>query len=128
MFIGFPRNFLTNVDETKTRKDDKIAYIREDTIIKKSHSLNLNVKKVLYRQEAYSHTWSGLLLWTFIKTFWFSTCSNRTPDTSLCIYLIKFGWVTLFNNISTFVGYLMPKPSFEKEQYWYYLTPSWVSY
>ena len=25
-----------------------------------------------------------------------------------------FGWVSLFNGISTFVGYLMPKPFSEK--------------
>ena len=31
----------------------------------------------------------------------------------------------LFNGISTFVGYSMPKPSFKKKQQWCYLTYSW---
>ena len=33
--------------------------------------------------------------------------------------------VSLFNGISTFMGYLMPKPSSRKKQQWYYLTHSW---
>ena len=30
-----------------------------------------------------------------------------------------------FNGISTFVGYLIPKPFSLKEQSWYYLADSW---
>ena len=35
------------------------------------------------------------------------------------------GLVSLFNGISTFIGYLMPKPFFFEGQYWYYLANSW---
>ena len=34
--------------------------------------------------------------------------------------------VFLFNGISTFIGYLMPNPSFLEEQQCFYLTHSWV--
>ena len=37
----------------------------------------------------------------------------------------RFGLVSLFNGISTFVGYLIPKAILLEEQYWYYLTHSW---
>ena len=30
----------------------------------------------------------------------------------VCVCLVWFGLVSLFNGISTFVGYLMPKPFF----------------
>ena len=34
-------------------------------------------------------------------------------DDTACVFgLVWFGLVSLFNGISTFVGYLMPKPSF----------------
>ena len=36
--------------------------------------------------------------------------------------MVWFGLVSLFNGISTFVGYLMPKPILLEEQMWYYLT------
>ena len=35
-------------------------------------------------------------------------------------FVVWFGLVSLFNGISTFVGYLVPE-----EQLWYYLTRSW---
>ena len=37
-------------------------------------------------------------------------------------FIDSFGWVSLFNDISTFMGYLMSKSSFFEEQQWYYLS------
>ena len=39
-----------------------------------------------------------------------------------CLYYTRFGLLSLFDGISTFVGYSMLKSSFLEEQYWYYLT------
>ena len=38
---------------------------------------------------------------------------------------MEYGLVSLFNGISTFVGYLMPKPFFKKNSSGTYLTHSW---
>ena len=38
---------------------------------------------------------------------------------------ISIDLVSLFNGISTFVGYLMPKAILLEEHLWYYLTRSW---
>ena len=40
-------------------------------------------------------------------------------------YFSWFGLVSLFNDTSNFIGYLMPKPFLVEEQLWYYLTNSW---
>ena len=52
------------------------------------------------------------------KHVWLILCLDQGRD-SIGIKvqdgaMVKFGLVSLFNGISTFVGYLMPKSSFEK--------------
>ena len=53
----------------------------------------------------------------FSRCFHLEALLNQTPKSVepcdlLDKLLIWFGLVSLFNGISTFVGYLMPKPSF----------------
>ena len=49
-------------------------------------------------------------------------------DTLLRIHVCissLIGLISLFNGLSTIVGYLIPKPSFVEEHSWHYLTHSW---
>ena len=41
--------------------------------------------------------------------------------------LVWFGLISLFNGISTFVGYLMPVTFLIEEESWYSVTHSWVN-
>ena len=41
------------------------------------------------------------------------------------LFFFFFFFLLLFNDISTLVVYLMPKPSLVEEQLWYYLTHCW---